>query len=118
MKRPSLFRNSIFLAVLFFVMHANAAVVMSATNNLSPAYGQSVNQDLYSYKKLDNDANQQNTLIKQPKISEPAIAGINSADSDRSNNGTVYVLKKHAKNQLGGSPHQNQMLKRYLGKNY
>jgi len=118
LKRPNVFRNSMFLAVLFFVMHANAAVMMSAGNNLGPGYRQSVNQDLYSYKKLDNDSNQQNTLIKQPKISEPPIAGINSGDSDSSNNGTVYVLKKYAKNQLGGSPHQNQMLKRYLGKNY
>lgn len=118
MKRPNLFRNSIFLAVLFFVMHANAAVVMSAGNNLGPGYRQSVNQDLYSYKKLNNDESQQKSLIKQPKISEPAIAGINSGDSDSSNNGIVYVLKKHAENQFGGSPHQNQMLKRYLGKNY
>ena len=118
LKQPNLFRNIFLFAVMFFVIQANAAVVMNGGNNIGAGYRQSVNQELYSYKKLDNAENQKNSLIKQPKIAEPAIAGINSGDSNDSNSSVVYVLKKHIKNQLGGSPHQNQMLKQYLGKNY
>ena len=118
MKQPNLFRNTFLLAAMFFVVQANAAVVMNSGNTIVANSRQTVNQDLYSYNKSDNGENHQNSLIKQPKIAEPAIAGINSGDSDASNSGIVYVLNKHAKNQLGGSPHQNQIIKQYLGKNY
>lgn len=104
--------------ILFFVVNAQAAIVISSDGTIGAGYHPSVHQDGYVYPKTAVRHRPQHHATKQPNIAEPAIAGISQDPTDDNPHGVVYRLKKKQKNPLGGSVHQNRLLKQYLGKNY
>ncbi len=105
-------------AVLFFAVNAQAAIVMNSDGNIGAGYHPSDHQEVYPYPKTAVRHQSQDHVAKQPNMAEPAIAGISQGHTDDNHHGIIYRLKKNPKNSLGGSAHQNRLLKQYLGKNY
>ncbi len=117
MPRINILKVVLPLSLLIGITSLNAAVIAPSTNNYLNSARKMMGQEESEYRGLSSKEN--NDPVKQPKIAESDIAGIsNSTLSKADQNGTVYRLKRTAKNTLGGSLHQSQLLKQFLGRNY